>query len=175
VTRAGEAPDFAEAIQAWRAWRVVSQGGQLLLASVIQRATWPPGSALRAMCLRRPTLLARLRSREAHEAPRDSCECGIYGTSIDRIGVYLTETPRTSAGRVFGRVSLWGTVIECDRGYRGGQAYPTCLYVPLDASYAFDDGWEEIAFGLQHYGVPIEPIAARSKDAVSAVAAQQAA
>jgi hypothetical protein len=175
VSRSDQAPDFAEPIQAWRVWRVVRRDGLLLLGSVIQRVAWPPRSPLRATCLRRPSLLTRLRRKERHEAPWDSCECGIYGTSIDRIAIYVSETPRTSVGRVFGVVSLWDTVVECDRGYRAGCAYPNRIYVPRDASYSSEDGWVEIAFGLQHYGVPIEPIAAPCRDALSAMAAQPAA
>jgi hypothetical protein len=175
VNRSDEAPDFAEPIEAWRAWRVVRREGLLVLGSVIQKVTWPSGRALEAACLRRPRLLRRLRQREEHEAPRDRCECGIYATSIDQVGYYLAETPPTNDGRVFGLVSLWDTVIECERGYRGGRAYPTRIYVPLDAGPRAADGWEEIAFGLQHYGVPIESVLARCKEAVGAVAERLAA
>jgi hypothetical protein len=175
VSRSDEAPDFAEPIEAWRAWRVVRRDERFVLGSIIQRVTWPPGRALKATCLRRPTLLSRLRRKDVHESPRESCECGIYATSIDHVAFYLSETPRTSAGRVFGLVALWDTVVECERGYRAAQAYPTRIYVPVDASHSSEDGWEEIAFGLQHYGVPIEPIAARSRDAVSVIAEHLAA
>lgn len=175
MSRADEAPDFAEAIQAWRAWRVVRRDGRLRLCSVVQRTVWPARAALRAQCLRSPSLLQRIRRRDAHEAPRRLCECGIYGTSAEQVVDYLTQTPRTGAGRVFGLVSLWDTVIECDRGYRAGSAYPARIYVPSDASNEGEDGWAEIAFGLQHYGVPVETVSAPSREAVASVAEQAAA
>ncbi len=33
--------------------------------------------------------------------------------------------------RVMGKVSLWGTVIETEHGYRASHAYPLRLYIPL--------------------------------------------
>jgi hypothetical protein len=35
-------------------------------------------------------------------------------------------------GRVAGRVRLWGTVVECERGWRASHAYPSRLLVALD-------------------------------------------
>jgi hypothetical protein len=175
VKESDSAPDFAEAIQAWRAWRVVSRGGFLLLCSVVQKTLWPPNEVFRAECLRTPTMLQRLRRRHLHEAPGRWCECGIYGTSIHQVGHYLTEAPRTGVGRVFGSVSLWDTVIECERGYRAGCAYPARIYVPADAGNTASHDADVLVAGLEHYGVPVEKLAEQSRAAVLTVAQLMAA
>jgi hypothetical protein len=175
MTGSDQAPDFAEAIRAWRVWRVVRRNGLLMLCSAVQRTVWPASEVFQAQCLSAPGWWQRLRRCEAHPAPREACECGIYATSIERIGYYLTETPRTGVGRVFGLVSLWDIVIECERGYRAGAAYPARLFVPADAGNRGLDCWQEIASGLEHYGVPVEAVAASSCEAVMAIAEQLAA
>jgi hypothetical protein len=55
-----------------------------------------------------------------------------------------------------GRVSLWGVVIECERGWRALYAYPARLYVPtrLTARH-LRLGPGEVAEGLAGYGVPV--------------------
>jgi hypothetical protein len=168
------APDFVEPLEAWRVWRVVRRDGRLELASLIQASLRPSREALAAICLNPPPLLRRVRRRPAHDAPTFSCDCGIYATSLERIGFYLSESPRTDFGRVFGVVSLWGSVVECRQDYRASRAYPARIYLPQDASHRSVDGWEEVASGLEHYGVPIEEVAARSRAAVKAVADQLA-
>ena len=59
------------------------------------------------------------------------------------------------AFRVIGRVSLWGRVIEGDRGFRASHAYPSHLYVPgRSLNGASDVSPEEVALALTVYGVP---------------------
>jgi hypothetical protein len=67
--------------------------------------------------------------------------------------------------RVLGRVALWGTVVECERGWRASRAYPAHLYVPSPRRPALFvlTGLrrpalpaEEIALELAAYGVPVE-------------------
>lgn len=165
-----EAPDFAMPVQAWRAWRVAERKGRLHLHSVLQKTLWPEGEPLFAGCMRgRSLLVRRLSRRWDHDAPERRCECGIYGASIERACFYLTSTPRSGLGLVFGRVFLWGTVIECEHGFRASAAYPAHIYVPADAHNFSEDGWSEIAIGLQHYRVPVEPLIVRGRDAVAAI------
>ena len=52
---------------------------------------------------------------------------------------------------VIGTVSLWGDVLECERGWRAAFAYPSRLFVPLGFP-----GAAEQAVGLEDYGVPVE-------------------
>lgn len=61
--------------------------------------------------------------------------------------------------RVIGRVSLWGSVVECEHGWRASHAYPERLYVPSlheERETACDAS--EIARDLTTYGVPVEPL-----------------
>jgi hypothetical protein len=55
-----------------------------------------------------------------------------------------------------GRVSLWGVVIECERGWRALYAYPARLYLP-ERLTARDPRLRprEVAEGLAGYGVPV--------------------
>jgi hypothetical protein len=66
---------------------------------------------------------------------------------------------------VLGRVSLWGEVVECERGYRASHAYPAALYVPLDATCRGGPAAETVARELAAYDATIESIPARWRDA----------
>jgi hypothetical protein len=125
--------------------------------------------------LTRGELLRRLRRKERHGAPECRCECGIYATNLDNLELYLDDIPTISpASRVLGLVSLWGTVVECERGFRASHAYPLRVYVPADQPSK--DGFDcaGIVDGLSAYGVTVELLAARCKDA-PAMLRQQAA
>ncbi len=81
---------------------------------------------------------------ENHPAPADDCNCGIHiAKSIPLALQYLM------GGVVFGRVALWGKVIEGEHGYRGEFAYPTELYV-------FDEIEVADFEALHRYGVPLK-------------------
>jgi hypothetical protein len=71
-----------------------------------------------------------------------------------------------AVARVLGLVSLWGTVVECERGYRASHAYPLHLYVPIDAAWQKKHCWDELVSGLESYDVPVEPLAARCSETV---------
>lgn len=167
------APDFAEPLEAWRAWTVVADANGYSLRSVVRRTLWPAGQPLVAECLRLPRLLARLRRkhRGAGTVPDIECECGIYGAARPgAIRPYLREVPgRRIVAQVFGRVSLWGTVLECEQGYRASHAYPLRIYVPLDAPRPRRLRCEELAAGLEPYVVPVELLPARGAEAIELV------
>lgn len=166
------APDFIEPLEAWRVWKVVRRDGLYSLGSVVQRTVWPAGEAFVAECLaggRLPRLLRRRKAR--HDAPDVGCECGIYAAGLDVVGQYAADAPFSNVSRVLGLVALWGTVVECARGYRASHAYPRRIFVPADAGEAWRIGWDEVALGLCRYGVPVEPLAARAADATRFLAA----
>lgn len=166
------APDYWEPMSAWRVWRVVRSGHGYRLASVIKTATWPPGEALEAVCLRSTRLASWLRHRRTHAVPHERCECGIYAAWLPEIRQYLSELSMgwAPAPRVVGQVALWGTVIECERGFRASRAYPSRLYVPADSPPRRGQvGAAEIAEALGVYGVPVDTLAARRVDAVDAL------
>ena len=168
------APDFAEAIETWRVWRVVLDDGRYKLSSVFKPALWEPGEAVSANCLRSSLVPGWLRRRPRHEAPEESCECGIYGAGLDQLSQYLAGVHmHPTLVRVLGRVSLWGTVIECERGFRASFAYPLHVYVPLDAGGRDTPPAEKLARTLGDYGVPVELLYARGVEAARVLARRQ--
>ena len=167
------APDFAEALQAWRVWRVVRLEGDLALASVVQRTVWPAGEELAAGCLAHQSLLDRLRKRPKHDAPQVDCCCGVYATDLEHVTRYLAEMSVWRATFVLGQVSLWGTVIECDRGFRASYAYPSRIYVPSYGRHGVEA--EECVMGLLRYDVPVEKLAGPPAEAGRVLAERLAA
>lgn len=158
-----EVPDFAEPFVAWRVWRVVRKEGSYRLGSVVKRTLWPAGEPLDAQCLHSLPFLRRLARVPQHEAPAFRCDCGIYAAGLDRIGQYLADLPAPPAvARVVGEVSLWGDVVECERGFRASRAYPKRVYVPVDACGKPDSRTGELAEALEDaYRIPVELLPAR--------------
>jgi hypothetical protein len=166
------APDYVEPVVAWRAWKTVRRNGEWRLSSIFAptpRALWSPRVCLTAECLAWRPPWEWLRPR--HEAPDPTCECGIYATSLDALYEFLTPSLiATSGGRhvVLGRVSLWGTVVECDRGWRAALAYPERLFVPALAWRTVDQA-ASVARDLERYDVPVQLVSGRLEDAFTVV------
>ena len=160
------APDYVEPLEAWRVWRVVDRNGRLSIGSVVKPTLWPAGEPLVAECLSRRPFGWWTWRRSAHDSPETTCECGIYATALAQLGPYLGDPlPRDAVARVLGRVALWGAVVECERGLRGSRAYPLELYVPADADDHPRAAPREIARRLREYGVPVEVLPGRGRDA----------
>jgi hypothetical protein len=128
------APDYVAPIVRWRGWFVVEAAGALRLCSIVYHTLWPPRQELVASCRSReyrlkPELPAK------HTAPEAACRCGIYACESAAGATPFLSCSRTPArqtlGLVLGRLSLWGKVVECQRGWRGERAYPASIYVPL--------------------------------------------
>jgi len=164
-----EAPDFAEPIEAWRAWRVVMSEDGLRLGSVVKATVWPAREALVAACLRPRAFRWFNRRHLAAEAPGADCDCGIYAAWLEDAGSYLRDAADAlSVGRVIGRVSLWGTVVECERGFRASHAYPSVVYVLRDSvSRRKQYTAAGIADELRSYDVPVELVDASCVEVVS--------
>jgi hypothetical protein len=177
---AAHAPDFVEPALGWRAWAVVDRDLEPRLRSIYYDVVWQPGRALVAACLHRPRAIRlpwRTRMRE-HETPEVECTCGIYAAADPLTAAAYLDAPISSAERcrVLGIVSLWGHVVECDRGWRASHAYPHRLYVPRLASRA---GWsrrsaplDDLPFELARYGVPVEELDVATADGVVAALAR---
>ena len=161
-----EAPDYAEALTAWRVWRVGRDDEGIVLRSVIQATCWPRREALAAECLRRPFWFRR---RRAHPVADAACMCGVYAARFEELGPYLLDDMLFGSRRVVGEVAMWGSVVECERGFRASYAYPKRIFVPSDA-----DGRrgcvEELAASLREYGVPVELLPVRHADAARVLA-----
>jgi hypothetical protein len=106
-----------DAIVGHRAWRIVEKGDQVRLMSLTNRKLWPPRRALQAEC------------RRKHDPPEVDCRCGIYAASSPELLAEM-HYPHHDGKVALGEVSLWGTVIEAERGYRATLAYPRRLLIP---------------------------------------------
>jgi hypothetical protein len=150
-----QAPDVAGVIDAWRVWQVVPRDGGYLLASALREKLWLPGRVLHARCLRE---VPERTWAPRHAAPVAGCDCGVYGAGLSLIARYLDDDAMPAAGsRVLGVVSLWGTVVECEKGFRASHAYPKRIYVPRDTRCARRARpTAELAAGLGVYGVPVD-------------------
>ena len=152
------APDFAEPVRAWRVWWILVEEQELRLRSLFFPLLWEPGRRVEAECLHRR--LVRLSRRKSHGAPHERCKCGIYAaTKLSTAADYLRSlqpAPPEAIQYAVGSVSLWGLVIECERGWRASYAYPAALYVPT-RSVARRSRLtpREAAEGLAGYGVPV--------------------
>ena len=95
--------------------------------------------------------------------PETDCTCGIYAASLEVLeheipGASLWGWPRLAIGRV----SLWGRVVQTERGWRGEFAYPERLFVVLTPGADREKAWR-IADGLGRYGVEVGLIDAPAK------------
>ena len=163
------APDAIEPRIGWRAWDVIELDGALRLCSLAFWSVWLPRHEVTATC-RRSLVDAALTGLPPHTAPQPRCTCGIYATQTASQVLAFSRGVRRrldTVHRVLGTVSLWGTVIECDGGWRGAIAYPAALYVPTVRTRPLlrfsrfrrpELPVEEVAMRLADYGVPVEVI-----------------
>jgi hypothetical protein len=131
---------YLEPFVGWRCWRVLpmqtlSEGRRYRLCAAgtygVPKA-WPPRAAVVAQC-------SSYKSR--HEAPHPNHECGIYGFSSEAEAAQkFAEMAHANSSRgtiwAFGRVSLWGRVVECELGWRAQFAYPYDIAVFTDGKAA---------------------------------------
>jgi hypothetical protein len=106
-----------------------------------------------------------------HAAPQANCRCGLYAsTSVKTAASFVRGrgSLHEAIGAVIGQVSLWGSVVECECGWRASHAYPARLYVPLGEQgrfstlFGYGADAERLAQALRAYGVPVELVASRS-------------
>ena len=150
------------------------------LSSVIYPTTWPVRRELVAVCRRRRHL-RWLAAGDAHAAPEERCKCGIYGASHPTQLLPYLESHHAEArvagrllGRVPGRVLLWGTVVECEHGWRASHAYPERVYVRRGAHDSPLLDGEQLARALSAYGVPVELVACETLGELAEALGQQA-
>ena len=103
----------AEPLVGWRVWRVVGDS----LRAAVWGTEWPPLARFEADCL-------DLRPAE-HASPGRGCDCGVYAFKRRKDAELLArEKVDPKDVLALGRVSLWGRVIETERGFRAERAYP---------------------------------------------------
>jgi hypothetical protein len=163
------APDYVEAIIAWRAWFVVADEEEIRLSSLVYKNVWVPRCELVASCQRRVFCFPRVwrKKPSEHPAPTEECRCGIYGArDAEHATSYLTNDLWRDEPlrwpllhRAIGRVSLWGSVVECKQGWRASHAYPERIYLPTrsESGEALPQ-LGDLAAALSAYGVPVKLI-----------------
>lgn len=111
----------------WRYWRVISGWPYMLLASPIHgEIGWTPRVRKSATC-----------ELHDHSAPSFDCTCGIYATK-DMDSETLAEEAIFKPAIAYGRVSLWGRIVEHKHGYRAQFAYPLDLVLAGDDTALVD-------------------------------------
>ncbi len=115
-------PDSIDPIIGWRIWTY----GELL-GSWNKAVPICPGEPQVGCCY----------ALRAHEVPDAECTCGIYAvrslTELQRTVSELVH-PYQTESIAFGRVSLWGKVVEHQSGYRAEFSYPKTILAESTAA-----------------------------------------
>jgi hypothetical protein len=150
-------PDDAldEAISGWRAWNL-SDGdrGPTLRPIGSGVDAWPPRRPVEARCGASALLTIGI---GRHSAPDIRCRCGIYaGRSLEALDQHRPAWPPAP---VVGTVSLWGTVVEHERGWRARFAYPSRLRLvcPMCAWFEPGSGAPEVVHAFAGLLYPLCP------------------
>ena len=133
-----------EPLVGWRCWHVLPHEG--LLRPIYKRGlVWKPRQAHEAICPEDP-----------HEVPGDGCKCGIWAVCHPMLLQEVAWTfappegiPALPGVVIVGQVSLWGRIVEHERGWRASAAYPRHLYALTDDPMVAETLRER-------YGVPVE-------------------
>lgn len=164
------APDFVEPLIGWRAWHVIDTPDGLRLHSVGRDVAWEPGAPHTATCRRRRAWWRRRDRIDLHGAPHADCSCGVWAvpdaatalTAIDICGRSWKPIHR-----IVGRVSLWGRVVEYERGWRAQYAYPAELIVPARRLHGPPvPRLDAIRDDLGAYGIPVTVVDAGARGAL---------
>lgn len=134
-------PDRFEPLIGWRWWRL----GQDALISLNDGVPWTPGDEA----------IARCRVSWWHDGPLPRCSCGLYACQSRPRGF-------PPPGQVYGTVSLWGRVIEHERGYRSARAYPRELWLVDDFRCGVPA--QRALEVLRRYGVPVHLVGQAETD-----------
>ncbi len=109
---------YLDPILGWRVWKV--QRGRLY--STVFGTLWPERTRLEARCgIGGRSSPGGLRG--VHDAPARDCDCGIYALKSREDAMFLARQIMRPDIAAVGRVSLWGHVVETERGYRAQFAY----------------------------------------------------
>jgi hypothetical protein len=124
------APDLfaGPALVGWRSWRVMSfqrlgEPDSIRLCACGTNGlpkVWEPRQAMRAVCGK---------FNSTHDAPWEDCHCGFYAyreksAAEDHLATFADSNGKRVLGWAFGRVSLWGRIVEHVDGWRAEYAYP---------------------------------------------------
>jgi len=142
-------PDYISPIIGYRAWQF--DGNNL---RSLNGQPWSPGKALVGSC-RRPSA--------DHTVPRQDCSCGVYAFKASRRaqGYCLAASIAAYSARglgclayLHGEVTLWGTIVEHEDGWRAEFAYPQTIVISLQ-------GFRTLSFAPQSF--PFEDVEGKLK------------
>jgi preprotein translocase subunit YajC len=118
-----DVPDYISPILGYRIWQWDVAG----LCS-FNGEFWQPGKWMEARCKIYDFALWRGHQRAVHgphRAPLMKCTCGIYAhKSLEHVREHGYQR-----SRIHGQVSLWGTVVEHQQGWRAQYAYPKSFFL----------------------------------------------
>jgi len=126
----------------------------LLLKSITINILWNPGKKLEAKCSWSCCVCKSPEFREPnynlllYGSPlRDMCSAGIYAMKTFQQGLEAFDfevkvhQKMKEFGHevVFGKVYLWGKLLECEKGFRAQFAYPSGIYntAPISGDLAY--------------------------------------
>jgi hypothetical protein len=144
----GGVPDLIQPLEGWRVWKILILPFNYeripVLRSVILDTPWMPRR--KAVAEHNFDLGAKCQG-----LLKSSCSCGVYafkdpGEAFKYLLSVRDRLAGMSVDTALGTVSLWGKVVECERGYRAQYAYPHHIYVPATAYHQMSD--VSSAFGV---------------------------
>lgn len=128
---------IAEPIEAWRVWQVVHTDQLMLNKEMLGRLAERydrgenPFVGLLSPALHSVGVQHRWQKTETarctqthdprHESPAVACSCGIWGLKDEE---YLCRALANYGSCAYGRVQMWGRIVEHDHGYRAQYAKP---------------------------------------------------
>lgn len=155
-------PDLVEPIIALRAWTVTADG---YLCAANQGVKWPAREPLTAICNKGAMSMmaswglyigsSKPEPPPPHVSPSAACSCGIYAAKDNEHMVYGDGV------FVWGRVAMWGRVVEGEHGYRSQYAYPVSLVLVNRRGGSDEARLNAIEIAeirerlATHYGVPV--------------------
>jgi hypothetical protein len=129
-------PQADEPIVGWRTWDLSEGRDDPLLHPVGSGVdVWTPRERLTARCGVKPYLAI---FRRPHDAPDRACRCGIYAARS--LEDFDRPRPAWPPPPVVGTVSLWGRIVEHERGWRAAFAYPARLRLVCSMCAWFEPG-----------------------------------
>jgi hypothetical protein len=121
------------------AGRFVPNPALAMIAPRVKPTPWPIGDDRAAKCF----------ALRGHEAPCRDCNCG-----FSAYYELPAEPDLPAPDAVWGAISAWGQVVECERGFRAQYARPIAL---LDRHNPLDHGERggRAAAAAEAYGIPL--------------------
>jgi hypothetical protein len=156
-------------IVAYRVWYIPLQPILQLRSYHIQTA-WEPCKRLEAECRNHMSCVCAgefwtSTKREPEEPFTCSCSAGIYAWKtmdqgfdmyMDEIEKLVSVAPEEACTNriAFGKVYLWGKVIECEKGFRAQYAYPAGFYYTADNTPSLCDMYRVPLLAIKDHHEP---------------------